>query len=772
MIRPNRWGFGLSVGAIGLVIGLGWAGPVRAGQPELDAVAAKRGIAAGELRIATTVDAPSGTTERGTIAQRRSLSLHGQPVRGAFETVWRAGPAQPERVIAARYPEFDAQLRPEQRRVELDEARAQLLPSLRPDQIAAGGALAGELVYVLLLGKPVLAWEFITPLSVSPTPSRERVWISAATGRVLEREDLIDFANEAEVFEVSPRHTPEPTQVTLTNIDPEAEPWTEDLIFSEQYLSGTRVRVFNCIDEQDGAYAPWHSEGECFPTQRVHADPDGNFFVPLPDVKLVADNIDPVDLYAELSMYFHAEKFFSFMAALGVEGFPCELSNMVANFHWLAPAPDYPELEFGPYNNAYYSGQCKIEGGPTMLFGQGSAVDFAYDGDVVYHELGHGIVQHLTPEGLRSYQLRHDGVLRDARALNEAIADYHTLMITDRPELAEYVGAYWPELGRAWIRNADNDLQCPRDMAGQEHNDSEPFTAALWAARKRVGGAKLDPVVLASLPLLAADASLEQASSALMEVAAAERDAGTWSAADYDVLERTLAARNLLDCPRVVDDPASLRDPRFLYLRANSRRVSPFWPGPVQYRQEVAAGSDNLLITFEVSGSGNSAGQPVNEAVEPRILIKRGGVSEDAAITFEYELAAVGYADDDDDKVEEVTEVYGDWDEIYIPTALGGRRRQVLIRGLVPGEAVHVSFVNLARDLAVIRELRFASVPSEELDGGSVVEGAAEPAADDAADGNGCACASGAAGGSEGATPPVLMLLTLLGIGWRRSRRP
>ncbi|MFO7565191.1 MAG: MYXO-CTERM sorting domain-containing protein [Enhygromyxa sp.] len=133
---------------------------------------------------------------------------------------------------------------------------------------------------------------------------------------------------------------------------------------------------------------------------------------------------------------------------------------------------------------------------------------------------------------------------------------------------------------------------------------------------------------------------------------------------------------------------------------------------------------------------------------------------------FEYELVAVGHADEERDRIEEVREVYGDWDEIYVPTKLVGNRRQVLIRKLAPGEAVHVSFTNLTRSAAVIRELRFASVPSEELDGGSPLDGVELPAVDD---GSACACTSAGPGGTRGA--PALGLLLLAAIGRRRSRR-
>jgi hypothetical protein len=753
----------------GMGVGMAWIGVAQAGEPRLDQIAAGRGIEAGALEAGASASVPGSSRSRSVVAERHGLTLHGIPVRGAFETTWQEGHA-PARVVAARYPAFAADLRPEQAKIDLDAAREAFATRLVPEQIERAGGLAGldgELVYVLLAEQPVLAWELTAPLdlgSATRKPSRERVWVSAENGQVLDAVELLDFDNQAEVYEVNPQQTPSPTIVTLANLDPEPDPWDEEMVAEPGYLTGTRVRVFNCIDEEDGPYATWHADGECFATQRVHADAEQDYFVPVPNVAILDDNRDPSDLYAELSMYWHAEKFFAFMAEHGVEEFPCELSNMVANFHWLEPSPGYPELAFGPYNNAYFSGVCEITEGPTMLFGQGSSVDFAFDGDVVYHELGHGIVAQLTPDGLRQYALRADGVLADARALNEAIADYHTLMITERPEMAEYVGFYWPQIDDGWIRNAENEAQCPRDMAGQPHNDSAPFTAALWAARRRVGGDKLDPVVLASLPLLAGDATLESAAAALLQVAAAERDAGVWTAADYDQLERALASRNLLDCKRVVDDPASLEEPRFLYLRNEGNFVSPFWPGPVQYRQVVAPGTDNLLMTFEVSTEGNSDGQPVSHDVVPWLLVKRSSLSSDASIEFDYQMAALGHHDGEQGDINQTYEVSGDWDEIYTPTELGEARRQVLIRNLEPGEAVHMSFVNTERVTIVIRELEFASVASEDLDEGSPLA-EAEPELE-AEDGGSCACTSTPARDTGGGLG--LGLLVMLTLGFTR----
>jgi len=754
---------------------LAWAAP-----PRLDELAATRGIAAGELDLGARVVVPAGSRAQ-VRAERRGLSLHGIPLRHGFETVWidegQAGPGG-ERVVASAYPSRDARHLPSEARIGRDAARAAVSNQLRPDQRARLEAdpAAGELVYLMLAETPILAWEFTAPLSMSPYPTRERLWVSATSGKLIEAVELVDAENLAEVFEFNPQHTPDPSLVTLTNIAAEQLNWVDETPFAETFLTGSRVRVFNCIDAPDGPWAPWRPEPEdeddrveCYPTQQVRADAEGDFFVELPQVAIVADNIDPSDLYAELSVYYHAEKFFDFMDAMGVEAFPCAQANIVTNMHFLDPAPRYPEVEFGPLNNAYFTSSCSLDQGPTSVFGQGVAVDFGYDGDVVYHELGHGIVAGLTPEGLRLSTKRGDGLLRDARAINESLADYHTIMVTERPELAEYAGFFWPGLDRAWIRSADNQKSCPETMAGQEHNDGEPLTAALWATRYRVGGDKLDPVVLATLPLLAIDSSLEQAAAALKMVAEAERDAGVWTDADVEILDRALAARNLYDCERVIDDPASDAEPRFVYLAANHGRVSPFWPGPVQFRQVIPEGSDNLLISFDASGSGNSTGMPINYDVTPLVLVKRSSVSNDEAMHFEYDMSALGFEDEDEQVVDETWQISGDWDAIHIPTRLGQTRRQVLLRDLVPGEVVHIGFAASDSERTVLRELFLTSIPSEELDEGSPEQDPEpEPMLDD--DGSGCACASAGQGGSGGAAAlACLALLALVFAGRRRS---
>ncbi|HLT35430.1 MAG TPA: hypothetical protein VK034_04070, partial [Enhygromyxa sp.] len=418
------------------------------------------------------------------------FTLHGLPVRGAFATVLSDGTG--EREIAGQRPLAAPQLRPEEARVAAAEAEAIAAAHAG----VAGPEAPGTLVYKLILGEPVLAYEVDLPLQWDPEPSKKTIWVSAHSGIVLDEWEHVR-SSRARVFQTNPASTPKAVEVELGGID---------VTEAGHPLVGDRIRSFNCTLEPPGEdeIQPWWAEGKCYAVHRALSDENGDFFVPLPEVILPADNADDDDLYAELSMYYHAERFIDEMKRFGVDAFKCELSTMLANYRTSALSTAYPDLDYTPLNNAYWTNTCEPDKGPTMIFGQGVAVDFGYDGDVVYHELGHGMVSLLTPEGLGGRTLRADGVLSDAGGLNEAIADYLSVILSNEPLLGDYVARFWPGYGQA-IRNAENTKRCPDNTVGQVHNDGEPFMGAMWAARKRIGRDKVDPIVFELLPRLPID---------------------------------------------------------------------------------------------------------------------------------------------------------------------------------------------------------------------------------------------------------------------------
>ena len=668
---------------------LGLLGARASGSP-----AALQGLTAGPEQVVPLV----GLGE----LRQRSFRLHGIPLRRAHATVVDG------EVVREALPVTAPQLLPAQARLSSGEAVA--LAERHAARGLTGPAAAsgeGELVYLNILGVPVLAYEVNMALSLDglgpdgPLPSKKTVWISADSGIVLDEWEHVR-ASKARVFLTNPAITPEPIVVDLSGVHATGP---------GKPLVGTRVQSYNCtLAEQDPEGLPaWWSDGKCYPVHKALSNEDGDFYPPLPDIVLPQDNADDEDLYAELSMYWHAERFLDKMAALGVTKFKCALSTMLANYRNPMLSPSYPDLDYTPLNNAYWTNECDQDEGVTMIFGQGSAVDFGYDGDVVYHELGHGMVSLLTPEGLGAPRYRHDAVLNDAGGLNEAVADYFSVILTNEPELGDYVARFWPGYGDS-IRSAENQKTCPDDTIGQEHNDGEPFMAAMWATRKRVGADRLDPLLLKLLTLLPPDADLETASGTVLELA---EDAG-WTATELAHLDRAFVARGLFDCPRVITDPERVSGGRTMYMRGKGSAITPFAPGPMQLRHVVPDGTDNVVVKFKAGADDSAPGNPSGIVV----LLKR----EDEPIALTYTLTALDKNADGSSKssVREVISVEGDWDHALVASLLGSNDNQLVLRGFRPGEVVHVMLASLRGGESSASSVLVQSLPPEFLDEGKV----------------------------------------------------
>lgn len=589
--------------------------------------------------------------------------LHGVEVRGAARMV----PEGPRGFEAPAVSVGAPQVEPSEAVVLAEEVAERVAVAL---DLEAEPVLesAPTLVYLLRLGQPVLAWEAQLPLTLHPVPSRRTVWISAMTGRLLGEEEQVKQAR-ARVFAENPSSTPEAIDVELPRLG---------TVAPGSPLVSPSIAAFNCVAEAPDEVAPWVREGDCHPEHRVFADEDGNFYPYTPNVILEADNVEPEDGYAELSMYYHGARFLDALAQRGIDMFACTQAAMLANVRNLSVDGGSDQ----PVDNAFYTNQCDPERGPTMMFGQGSQVDFAYDGDVVYHELGHGVVAMLTPEGLGGRRLRDDGVLVDAGGMNEAVADYMAYMMTDDPRVGEYVGRFWASNTRAEIRTGENGKRCPDNTIGQVHNDGEPFAGALWSTRVAVGPA-IDDLVLRTLPRLARDASLEDGAAALLEVAGEMRDERVLTDDDVAHLERALATRGLLDCPRVITDPDAVRAGRSMHLRRSNATVQPFFPGPMQLRAQVPAGATALEVHFGVRGDD----EPEDRVA---VLVKRS----EQRIAFSYTLVALddpGDATGETGRIREVTHTEGDWELELEPTEQPDGDFVARIVGVHEGEVVHVA---------------------------------------------------------------------------------
>jgi len=165
-----------------------------------------------------------------------------------------------------------------------------------------------------------------------------------------------------------------------------------------------------------------------------------------------------------------------------------------------------------PYDNAYFTGgfydYYDNWYGPRLVFGQGAEIDYAYDADVVYHELGHFIVRSRggpKNSGANGYGLRVEG-----GALNEGLADYFSSAILGEGVLAEYAGG----TEREYIRTLEGDATCATHIFGQVHYDSQPFAQGLWAFRQSLtpdDARALDEIVIDSLTAIGERTSFDTA---------------------------------------------------------------------------------------------------------------------------------------------------------------------------------------------------------------------------------------------------------------------
>lgn len=647
------------------------------------------------------------------------FSLHGLPLRGAYESHIRAAAGGPSRVLTARLDQLAPRHLPTDARLGADDAIA-----IARTELGVTPRAAPTLVYRLVLGRPVLAWELTLPLVLDPAPSLRTVWVSATTGRLLHERDAA-FHSRARVFPIDPSSTPEPVDVELTTLDV-TEPG--------QSLDSPGLQVRGCGSEPEGEPPAWWTEGACFPRALALSNADGDWFVPLPNIGLVADNRAFDDPYAEVAAYHHVERFLEVMRERGLASPRCERFTVLVNRHGLGD-----EQQPTPIGGASYVDTCNADLSPTLVVGQGKDVDYAYDADVLYHEMGHSVVQQLAPDGLSERRLAPWGIVSEAGAINEGLADYFAMSVGGDPLVGEYVGRFEVASGTPWLRTGESTATCPNDLVGDWHGDGRVVSGALWAVRARLG-VVVDELVLRTLPRLPPDAVLDDFGAAAFEVSQEMHAEGVLDDFGAALVERSLAARGLLGCEHVIDDPSLATNGKRMELAAADTLV-PYAPGPFQLRVRVPHDAEEvtLFVTLTAAGDGEAAAS---------FLVKRG----EEPIEFTYEATEV--PNTEGTGTVEAIEVVGDHDVELEGEALNDTDFIARLR-VEPGEVLHVALASRATTKASASNFFVApSVPTaseeDELD-------------------DGCACDAGTGAGA-GAGFGSMGALALLALRRRRRR--
>jgi hypothetical protein len=220
----------------------------------------------------------------------------------------------------------------------------------------------------------------------------------------------------------------------------------------------------------------------------------------------------------------------------------------------------------------------------STLYTQG-ARDFAYDGDVVFHEFTHAVVWSLT-ENLGSLWRDEWGAHAEPGALNEGWADFFAASFTGDSVTGNYA------MG-VLARDADNSARCPDALIGEVHHDSLPWSGALWAMRAVAEDVEaFERVVLMAMAQAEANETMADQARRLLEVLAESQ-----LQALVPKAEAILAERNLRACERVwplEDNPMPelwLPDPRAIGLAR-------FAPSPVQLQVIAPANTQALRLTW------------------------------------------------------------------------------------------------------------------------------------------------------------------------------
>ena len=443
------------------------------------------------------------------------------------------------------------------------------------------GEAGSELVAVPWRGATRLVWRIDPPIDL-PAATNPVFWVDAVTGDVALEQDRVKMA-KARAFEHNPVISPVAQDYELLHHD------------GGNTLIGPYFRAISTVPGGEDHAAL--------------ADDNGDFLFPEPDVTVPADNVQPDDPFAEVQMYYHVEKFHDWLVAQGFPGLEChtsdQLATLVANYRQIQGST------WQPFDNAFYGGDCDA----TMVFGQGSEVDFAYDGDVVAHEYGHGVVEKQAPNGLGGAQLREDGRIEDAGAINEAVADFFSAVFHGNSAMAEYVSQYWSVLDSDAMRELDNTMTCPNDMVGEVHLDSVPISGMMWEAHQAIGD-DLATVVLDSLTMVSSDSDVEGFAQAIVSVGDVVLEA-----ADAGTLRGIVEARGLLSCLRVAPWNEERRP---LYVRASEGVYMPYAPPPVQLELPVPVGQRTLTLTFRALHGVNSVQGVEGGDVKAGVVVKRG----------------------------------------------------------------------------------------------------------------------------------------------------
>jgi len=534
--------------------------------------------------------------------------------------------------------------------VDVEEALPDTTPALDASRAAAiaarlvpGDVTADDahlVVWPLRGGGARLAYAVLprVPTGIAAAP---RIVVDATTGKVLEARDLARSAGMARVYPQNPIATPELQDLPLAIVPP-GETLTSDVVVASNCIDNKTVKKVNMFGLNTNLHV-------CDIVQVAKKTETGDFDHAPADVPNSAES--KRDAYAELSIYFHTSKAYAFFREL--QGVPDATVvrdkplRVVANLQLaagltsgnFATAAD-PDRALEPFQNAFFSpaggglGQIfeqlyGLKGG-GLWFGQGPQRDYAYDGDVVYHEFTHAVVDDTLKLG--AWHIDARGAIDAPGAMNEGLSDYFSSAITGDPDVGEYASK--DISGASVIRTLANDDRCPSALIGEVHIDSTLFSGGLWQARTSLpeaDRAKFDAALYKAMRTSSgrSEVGFDDVTKMFLSTLKTDLPAGATA------LEAAMTSRGVLPaCERIFEaketgvrafDGAAggFAAPGTQSLGLTGELA----PGILQVHGAVPAGAGKVTVSFSSRASGGGGGSPFGGGgtpFTPVVLVKAG----------------------------------------------------------------------------------------------------------------------------------------------------
>ncbi len=279
------------------------------------------------------------------------------------------------------------------------------------------------------------------------------------------------------------------------------------------------------------------------------------------------------DPFVEVQAYYHVDAIHRWLSEnFGFARQGQQKIDVVTNF----------QISYGGkmhgYPNAFF-GDLDGDGRGDLVFGEDGR-DYAYDGDVIYHEFTHSAVAETSDLMEDLDQLGFNAM---PGALNEGFADLMSSAFARDPEVGEYAGY-------GGIRSLVGSASCPRDLSGESHADGQIWGQANWAIRSQLADKGLyDTILYETMASLSQNSSFTEAAAQLLLVVkeiAPELE---------PTVQATLEQHGLIECSRIITLEPGDNERGWIFGNYTIPGIAAV-PGPMQYKIDVPENAIALHI--------------------------------------------------------------------------------------------------------------------------------------------------------------------------------